>query len=452
MNNNKFFLKTKLYLYKTNQEMKCLLIPIRNSTTVTVSMMINSGSRCETESYGIAHFLEHMAFKGTKTRTTDNIFDELDIMGTICNAYTYKDYTIYFISGDPRDVYKILDIILDLYLNPIYPEEEIIKEKKVILEELTMKQSNSEFVIFNKIYKNIYKDVDEGLSRPEIGNKESIENINREDLIKYRDKYYNISKCVLCVCGNFIKKDIKKKIKEYFKTKLYSISTKVESKDYKINVSNKLDFKYIYELKKDIIRHINLDRYTTQTHIYLFFNSTEINNTNKLVIDLICYILSVGYSSMLFNLLRNKLGVSYSFDCYNYSVKKYGNIIIYLRVNNNSILNTIEELLKELNNMRINGITLMELNKAKKNTQTSLLFYFKDPYNYMMYYGTNVMYDLPLYNISEIMNNIQKITLEEINTAIKYIFNNKNIIIGTIGNNDDDMSDKINDLLTNSFK
>jgi FkbM family methyltransferase len=106
--------------------MKTLIIPLLNSNTITVGIFINAGSRQETEAYGIAHFLEHMTFKGTNKRSSDDLMLELDSLGANYNAMTGHEFTAYYISGDPRDIEKFLDIIIDLYLIPTFPESDIV--------------------------------------------------------------------------------------------------------------------------------------------------------------------------------------------------------------------------------------------------------------------------------------------------------------------------------------
>lgn len=442
--NNKKFSITKLYNYITKKNMKCLLIPLDNATTITVSFMIPSGSRQETEAFGIAHFLEHMTFKGTKEKTSEEIMLKLDSIGAQYNAMTSYEYTIYYISGDPNDINIILDILIDLYLNPIYPESDIKNERNVVLEELRMTEDKNHRVISDKISYNLYKNIDDGLARPIIGYKETIEKLNREDIIKYRDKHYNISKCLLCISGNFIKKDIKNIIKNKFKTKL-------KRNKFNFEYNYDLNFKYILDYNNNIDRHINIYKDINQSIIYFYFNIIDKNNSNILAIDLICDILSNGFSSRLFNLLRNKMGVSYYNSSFTRVFKKHGNMIINVGVDNNSVIYTIEEILKELNNMRLNGITIEELNKSKKQNQTNLLFQFKNPYEYLMHYGMCILDELPLESISKMIINIQNITLENINNIIKMIFNNKNLIIGTIGKITDEQSLKIKKLIENSF-
>ena len=360
---------------------------------------------------------------------------------------TSYEYTIYYVSGDPNDIDIIFDIIIDLYLNPLFPEEDIMKERNVVLEEFLMGEDNNHGVLSKKINNVLYKDIDDGLSRPIIGYKHTIEKFTRDDILKYRKENYDISKCLLCISGNFNKKKIKNKIKKKFKTNLKHLKTD-------INIIDNLNFKHILDMNKNINnnnRHININKDINQTIINFYFNIFDKNNINCINIDILCDILSNGFSSRLFNLLRNKMGVSYYNNSYSRSFIEYGNLIISVGVDNDSVLYTIEEILKELNDIRINGISNDELNKAKKQNKTNLLFQFKDPYEYLMYYSMNILDKLPLYNLSEQIKQIHNVSLDQINNICKLIFNNNNIIIGTIGKITDEQSKIINNLINKSF-
>jgi len=442
MSNNLY--NTKLYTYRTNKNMKCLLIPLKNSNTVTVAFMIPAGSREEKNAFGIAHFLEHMTFKGTKHKTSTKLMIELDSIGCHYNAMTSYEYTIYYISGDPKDIKIILNTIIDLYLYPTYPEEDIEKERKVVLEEYRMSEDNNHRVLVNKIKNEIFKNVDETLARPIIGFYNTIEKFTREDIINYRNDNYNINKCLLCVSGNFNKKYVKKIIKKKFESKLKKFNY------FPKTITNKKIIN-LMDLDKNISRTINVYKDINQSIIYFYFNIFDKYNTNIYIIELLCNILSNGFSSRLFNLLRNKMGVSYYNNSFTNTFTNFGFIIINVGVENSSLLYTIEEILKELNSIKNIGFTIEELNRAKKQYNTHLLFQLKDPYEYLMLYGMNIIDNVPNYSLSDYKNIIDKISLNEINNLSKNIFNNKNFVIGTIGKISDSQINKINELINNSF-
>jgi predicted Zn-dependent peptidase len=452
--NHTVFKKTKVLAYdmiKNNGEkgMNTLLIPLPNSNTITVGVFIKAGSRQEdkTTSYGIAHFLEHMTFKGTVSRTSEKLMLELDSIGAQYNAMTGHEFTLYYISGNPIDIKILLDIIVDLYLHPTYPDNDIEKERNVVLEELRMNEDQNHKVLTKNIFNELFSDYIPDLARPIIGYKDTIKNLTRKNIMNYRKMNYKETNCLLCVSGNFEKDIVIKKIEELFCAKLNNV--KLSPDMFKENIDNNKKIKSLLTLKKNMKKHINVDKNINQNIIYLVFNSYNTYNSNNVILDLLTDILSNGFSSKLFDLLRNKMGVSYYNNSYNRNLKDTGHFIISVGVDGKSVLKTIKGILNELAKLVENGITEEELQKAKKQNETSLLFQFKDPYEYLMYYGMNYLTKYPLYNLTDIMNNIEEVTLDQINNTTKEIFKKSNLFIATLGNISSDESNQIIKLIDN---
>ena len=150
-----------------------ILIPQENTKLITMGFFVNAGSRNENENNsGVAHFLEHMMFKGTTNRTSTQMFTELDTMGAVYNAATGDQYTFYYIYGNSSDTKKMLDILLDIYINPKFEDKEINKEKKVIIEEMRMRYDASLMKLYSVLHKKFFKDT--SLEREVIGTFETV--------------------------------------------------------------------------------------------------------------------------------------------------------------------------------------------------------------------------------------------------------------------------------------
>lgn len=426
---------------ESTQLMKTLIIPLLNSNTITVGIFINAGSRKETEAYGIAHFLEHMTFKGTDKRSSDNLMFELDSLGANYNAMTGHEFTAYYISGDPRDIEKFLDIIIDLYLIPTFPESDIVKERNVVLEEQRMNEDSTSRVLTNTMFKEIYDTIKPDMARPIIGFPNTISVLNRNDIINYRKRNYMGSNCLLCVSGNFDKDDAIK----YIEYKFNSTLNKMPKQENLFFDTVKRDMNILpfIKMKSNIKRHINILKDIKQTVINFTFSAFNANNHYLNHLELLGDILSNGFSSRLFNLLRNKMGVSYYNNSFTRTFEDCGQFVITVGVEHNSVLITIKGILEELKKIKENGLTEAELSKAKKQNETSLLFQFKDPYEYLMYYGINYLKSKPMYSITDMLNNIDSVTLNDLNTIVKKLFVSDNLIIGTIGKVNDSDTEKI---------
>ena len=438
--------KTELLLYKIKKSMNTLLIPLKNANTITVGIFIKAGSRQEKKTYGIAHFLEHMTFKGTKNITSEQLMIQLDSIGAQYNAMTGHEFTLYYISGNPKDIDLLIHIISDLYLNPLYPDEDIEKERNVVLEELHMNNDNNHRLLSNKIFETIYKDSNiflKTLAIPIIGHKNTIEKLSRKDILEYRKKNYKSSNCLLCISGNFNKKKILELISSNFKQKISKI--KLNPNLFINNINKSMNINTIMNINSTISKYIHINKDINQTIIYFVFNAYDYFNSNNIIIDLLCDVLSNGFSSRLFNLLRNKMGISYYNDS---SVKNFSDIGVFfisIGVEHKSVYSAIKEIIYELKQMKLYGITEKELEKAKKQNETNLLFQFKDPFEYLMYYGMNYLNKKPLTNFYNTLNDINNVKLNDINTIINKLFIKDNFMIGTIGNVSSDIH---NDIIT----
>jgi predicted Zn-dependent peptidase len=450
---NSFFKQTEYCLYDMSNGMSSLLIPLDNATTVTVGIFIRAGSVDESNhKYGIAHFLEHMMFKGTTKRSSEQLMYDLDSIGAQYNAMTSYEYTGYHISGNPMDIEMFLDVIIDLYLNPIFPNKDINNERNVVIEELRMGEDQNHRKLIHGLYEFIYKDVDEDYARPIIGFKETLKEINREDLIRFRKEFYKPSNCLFCVCGNFDLKSVKSQIKKLFSVEMTKYESEKKRELFYDNILKDVKFKPLTALKHFDKQYLHIPRKISQTIIYLTFRTFNHHYYNNSAINLICDVLSNGFSSKLFDLLRNKLGVSY----YNSSVNRtnacYGLLTINVGVGHMTVIDTIKNILDELSRTIKVGMTEQELSKVKRQNETEMLFRFKDADDYFMYYGIRYTEKLPLYSISDMMENIRRITLEDVNKIFRMIFTKENLIVGTIGKLPDDYDEKIVKIIENFGK
>ncbi|MDU5019311.1 MAG: pitrilysin family protein, partial [Clostridiales bacterium] len=157
--------------------------------SITLGVWVNAGSRIESEKLsGISHFIEHMLFKGTKNRTSKEIASTIDNLGGQINAFTSKECTCYYVKLLDEHIDIGLDILSDMFLNPLFDKEDIEKERQVILEELKMYEDSPEDLVYDLLMEGVYKT--DALGGNIIGTKESLDNMNREIISDYFKKYY----------------------------------------------------------------------------------------------------------------------------------------------------------------------------------------------------------------------------------------------------------------------
>ena len=409
------------------------MIYIQTKTNIFYSSInINVGSiHEELGQQGLAHFFEHMIFKGTKNFTSQDILLTLDSIGANYNASTSYEQTEYYISGKTSDYGIILTTLLDIFLNPIFPQEDIINEINVVLEELRMNQDNPNKLTIFKLMELIYSQTDPKYSIPVIGLESDINNLTRDNLLKFHSKYINGVK-TLSVIGSIDEEDIFSIIKSTLKLDpLYKFEVwKPEFKKLESKLTVLFDGDTINPQCK-IIKSPQIK----QTLVFIGFRSISEYSKWVYVSDIIENILTGGMTSRLFVLLRNKLGLTYYQNSFNKTFKSHGFFCISYGVQPSGLETSLVHVLKEVLNFGLSNITNKELSKAKNTLETSILFNLETPSNL----GSNII-DYVVSNkdpnqIKKIHSQISKVTQKHIIKFAKKIFTKSNIHIVINGSN-----------------
>src|SRR6266850_72679 len=181
--------------------LRVVTIPMKDNPTATVLVLVETGSKYETKKVnGISHFLEHMCFKGTAKRPKAiDISKELDALGSQYNAFTAQEYTGYYAKSDARHFRQIFDVVSDIYLNSIFPDGEMQKEKGVIIEEINMYEDMPQRHVQDLMMKLLYGDQPAGWNIA--GEKKNILEMKRDDFVAYKEKHYLPEATVLVVAG-----------------------------------------------------------------------------------------------------------------------------------------------------------------------------------------------------------------------------------------------------------
>ena len=269
--------------------------------SVIVQIAVPVGSQNELrEEGGISHFLEHMAFKGTEKRTYKQLAEEVDNVGGVTNAFTSKEYTQYYIKTLKKDVEMTFDILSDMLFNSSYPQEEIEKERGVILQEKAMYEDDPASVNEDLFYLKAYGDT--AFGRTIIGTSENIKRFTREDFINYRLKNYKTNEMIIGVCGNVEEDKIKDLAEKYFG------NHSIKNKDYTPE-------KVVYQGGKEVKFKSDLEqiKFTLGYNgiINSFKNISDADLKKWYAIKIGAKILGSGMSSRLFQEIREKRGLVY---------------------------------------------------------------------------------------------------------------------------------------------
>lgn len=389
---------------------RLILIPKESTAVVTILTMFKVGSRDETpEIAGISHLLEHMHYKGTKIRPTAlEVADFIESVGGEHNAFTNKEYTGYYAKVTPRHLERAVEFLSDNLLQSTFPEEELEKEKGVIIEEINMYEDLPMVSVESKFEEDIFGD--NALGREIIGTKESVMGVSRETLMQYKQKHYGANNLVVVVAGNFgdYKEDIIAKIVE----EKFNLENIEKSSVDKIELNNKKVFRYI-------------NKKTEQTHLIVGFKTVGFDHPDFFALEILASILGGGMSSRMFEEIREKRGLAYSVKTHCCNYVESGILFTQAGVPNSKVEEAFAAILNEYKNIQF-GVTKEELNKAKEMICGKILIKFEDSEELADHYATEATLAKKIMTPEEIINKFRSVTEDDIiKVANKYLIDEK---------------------------
>lgn len=319
-----------------------------NDSTTTISFAVKVGCYNEDESnLGIAHFTEHMLFKGTTNRTAQDINEDIGEVGGLLNASTSFEVTQYFCTISSDFWQKAVEVLSDLIWNNTIPEEEFDLERSVILEELKMYDDDPQSKCMNLLLENMHENA---INRQTIGGTlESVSKITRQQMLDFIDKFYTPNNIFIVATGNINHEELVKEVEKY--------TNQVEIKNSDIKEES-----YQYEkLGKVIEKNMNI----VQSHLSFGLFGPKPNSEEYPVAELTSIILGGNSNSRLYRLIREEKGLAYTVSVSNEEVKD--NIIIngYVGLDGSNIELVKNIIIEQLNNLKESLVSEKELNMAK---------------------------------------------------------------------------------------
>ena len=395
--------------------------------SVSAGVWINVGARME-EGYprGLAHFIEHMLFKGTQRRSSKKISNDIDYYGGLLNAFTSHDHTCYHVKMPYNHILEGLDVIADLLTGSLFSEHDIEKEKLVIRDEIKMYEDSPEDYLYEELMKRTYSN--QGVGRSVLGTIESIAEISRKDILDFFSKYYIPNNAVLVMSGNFVLEDIV--------DKLESIFSKWEPRDFYISRQGQ-DFK-----SQNYIE----DRDDEQSNIGILFPCPNDDNYRDfLAVKLVNNILGNSTSSRLFQNIREDKGLTYNIYSSDSFYVDHAELGIYSSMADDNLYQVYKLIIDEIDSLRESYISQDELDFAKEQYKGSVLMNIEDTEDRMLLIGEYEVNDKRLLSIEEIMEIIDSIDLDYMKKTIDRIFGSE-ISLGITGRSATSLISQIKEL------
>jgi len=396
--------------------LRIITVPMKESQTAIMMVLVEAGSEYEDKKInGLSHFLEHVCFKGTKNRTGPEIVYELDSLGADNNAFTSEECTGYWAKARMGDVGKLIDIISDMYINPIFPEKDIDIERGVILQEINMYEDmpiRKVWVVHTELLFG-----DQPAGRSILGPAENIKTLKRDDFVKYYKSRYIPQNTAVVVAGNINENKVAKLVEEKFG----SLKKGKIIKKPKVIFNQKSPQVKISTKKSD------------QTHIVMSFRSFDLFNKKSRELEVAAAILGGSMSSRLFKKMRDELGMCYYIKSRNFTATDYGYFTIWIGVGNDRAIEAVKVLLKECKKLRDEPISKKELDKAKNVVLGNFATELETSDSWSRYYGFQEIVHEKIDTPEEYTKKIQAVTADKIQKVLKEVIKNSGLNLALIG-------------------
>lgn len=385
--------------------------------SVSMGILVGVGSCFETsQENGISHFIEHVNFKGTKKRSAFEISDEIDRIGAQINAFTSKDITCYYVKCIDEHIDQSFEILSDLFNNSIYPEEELDKERGVVIEEINMADDTPDDLCLDLLAESYFGK--SGYGATILGPRENISNFKRDDLLVYKKKYYLPSNTVISFAGKI------------------SFERACEIVERNFNVKGQSESIIFPKYNTQCLcQHLSTDKAIEQNHIALGIPGVCITSPDRAALICINSILGGGMSSRLFQSVREKHGLAYSVYSYLSTYKETGVFYIYAGVNPTKLVKAFDCIISEIKKVGVNGITNDELIRAKEQIKGSTVLSSESTSSLMLSQGKRVLLTNEVFDIDKELKNLSSLTLDYVNDRACYYLNTRLLSTAIVGKN-----------------
>lgn len=379
-----------------------IITEYKNCNNLALGVWVKTGLQAETkENNGISHFLEHMAFKGTKTKTAKELLKMIEDLGGQVNAYTSDCMTCYHINLLPQYWKAGVDFLADIIQNSIFPEEELEKERNVILQEYN---SSFDDPFTNLYYTYMENGYDSALGMKTLGTRKNILNFTSNDLKKYMEKNYAAKNMVISVCGNIDSDEFNKYVYESFKN----------LKSGKENTFEKDTFKKF---------EITIAKELEQSYFLLGWNGLPYETDKGMITSIFSAILDGGMSSRLFQEVREKHGLGYIVDEFVWQHSNAGTIGVYCAVEPKDLDEAIKVCKETVFSMY--NITQEELDIAKNKVLYQLAISYDRSMGQAEKNAISLLLKHKIESYEELKEKIRKITIDDVLTFVNQYITDK---------------------------
>ena len=382
--------------------------------SVSLGVWLTRGSRDESDAQsGIAHFVEHMLFKGTPTRTAEDIAQAIDSIGGQLDAFTAKEYASYYVKVLDQHVPLAMDILSDIVLRPALELTDIDREKKVVLEEIKMVEDTPDDLVHEMFTQSFWEG--HPLGRPILGSRETVEAFTQQSLRHYFESAYTAGNIIVSAAGNLEHARIRDLVSAAFGA-MSSGDSRMPDTPPRV-------------IPQVIVRNKDLE----QSHICIGASSYPQNHDDRYSSYVMNTMLGGSMSSRLFQNIREKRGLAYSVFSGLSAYRDAGNLTIYAGCANDAVSEVIDLMVTELREMKRAPAPEAELRRAKDHLKGSLMLSLENTSSRMSHLARQEIYFDRQFGLDETLDGIEAVSADEVLRVAKDLFSNGALAATVLG-------------------
>jgi predicted Zn-dependent peptidase len=383
--------------------------------SVAMGVWMRAGSRHEVpELNGISHFVEHMVFKGTKSRSAQRIAREVDAIGGNLDAFTGKETVCFNVKVLDEHVPTALDVLSDLVLNPIFATEEIARERGVILEEIKMDEDNPDTLVHEIFTQNFWKD--HPLGKPILGTRETVRSFEQNTLLRFFEQRFLAGNMVFSAAGNLEHDSFVDLVARHFSSLapgMVASDTVAPTVTPRINLRNKKSLE--------------------QVQLCLGVPAPPVADESRYTTLVLNTLLGGGMSSRLFQTVREERGLVYAIYSDLNPYRDTGSLCVYAGTSSDRALQVIDLIMEEFRRLKTEPLAAEELRRAKDQLKGNLLLSLESSMSRMSNLARQQMYFERFFGLDEILEKVESVTDQQVMAMATRLFQPDRVAVTLLG-------------------
>lgn len=383
--------------------------------SVALGVWVNAGSVFETDRIaGISHLIEHMLFKGTGRRSASDIAAEMDAIGANLNAFTAKECTCFHVKALDEDLETVVDMLADIVFCSTLDPEQMEREKGVVIEEIAMTEDSPEDIVFDRVSEQLFKGTP--IESEILGTESTVCALSREDLRDYMAKHYTAENIVISAAGSFEPETLMSLLERYFSDVPHGV--RHDAPDVPI---------------RDGFRAACVKKDAEQINLCLALPGAALGTDAYYAQAVLSNALGGSMSSRLFQRIREERGLAYSVYSYPMAYRGAGSICFYAGCTERQAQEVLDLMLKEIDDVKQNGVTEEEFLRARQQLKGSYLLGMESTMAHMSALGKTELLLEKQYDLEATQDRIESVTIESVRAIANELFTPKACAFCAVG-------------------